>query len=683
MSLELIVAEKPKVAQKIAESIGSNVKQKKLGSVSYYEAVVDDKQIVVAPAVGHIYTLAEKEKTSTYPTFDIEWKPSYAVEKGAAYTKGYVTLLTTLGKKADSFVSACDYDIEGSLIGANVLRFAIGKKKAQRMKFSAVTATDLKEAYETIGPMDYHNADAGEARHILDWYFGINLSRALMTSLRRVNRWKVMSIGRVQGPALGLLTELEKRIAAFIPTPYWELTAMIKGIEFNHIKGRFTDEAEAKKALDNTKDKGVVTKVEKKENFLSPHPPFDLTSLQVEAYRVFKFAPTRTLEIAQRLYEGSLITYPRTSSQQFPPTIKLTPIIKKLAEQSTYSKPANYLLDNSLFKPVQGKKVDAAHPAIHPTGLAPGSISEQELKLYDLIVKRFLCLFAPPAKREKTNLEVNASELYVSGGMRTVEKGWTEFYAPYYKGEDVELPQFTLEETVRVEKKKKTKKETKPPNRYTEASIISELEDRHLGTKATRATIVETLFKRDYVSGKSIQVTDFGLKVVDVLAKYAPEILDENLTRQIEDNMELIQEGKMEKEEAISHGKEVLVQILDKWKVNEEKIGHNLIDALTISQEKENTIGSCDKCKEGTLKIIHMKMGKQFIGCSNYPNCRNAYPLPGSAKIIVQEKPCESCQKPMIMVIRAGLRPFAMCIDPQCPSKANWGKNKEKKEQKI
>ncbi len=676
MSLELIVAEKPKVAQKIAESIGKNVKQKKLGSVSYYEAQSNGNEICVAPAVGHIYTLAEVEKTSTYPTFNIEWKPSYAVEKGAAYTKAYVTLLTALGKKADRFISACDFDIEGSLIGANVLRFAVKKKDARRMKFSAVTASDLKEAYENVGEMDYNNADAGEARHILDWYYGINLSRALMASLRRVNRFKVMSIGRVQGPALGLLSELERKIGAFVPTPYWELTATIKGIEFGHARGKFLNEEEAKKALESTREEGSVTKVEKKESILSPHPPFDLTSLQVEAYRVFKFAPTRTLEIAQRLYEGSLITYPRTSSQQFPPTIKLPPIIKKLAEQTAYAKAANYIIDNSLFKPVQGKKVDAAHPAIHPTGLAPRGISEQETKLYDLIVKRFLCLFAPPAKREKTNLEVNAGEPYVAGGMRTVEKGWTEIYAPYYKGEDVELPRFDMGEGVTLEKKKKTKKETKPPNRYTEASIISELEDRHLGTKATRATIVETLFKRDYVTGKSIQVTDFGNKVVDVLQKYAPEILDENLTRTIEENMELIQEGKMEKEKVISEGKEILVQILDKWKKHEHSIGEKLIDALAKAQEKENHIGPCDKCKEGNLRIIHLKMGKQFIGCSNYPNCKNAYPLPGSAKIMVLDKPCESCQKPVVNVIRAGMRPFSMCIDPACPSKANWGKKK-------
>ncbi|MBS3068660.1 DNA topoisomerase I [Candidatus Micrarchaeota archaeon] len=681
MSTELIVAEKPKVAAKIAQAIGENIKHHRVGSVSYYEGTTDGKHIFVAPAVGHIYSLAEIEKTSTYPTFDIEWKPAYEVDKDAGYTKGYVQLLEKLGEKADEFICACDFDIEGSLIGANVLRFAVGKKEARRMKFSAVTHTDLQEAYETMGEMDYNNAYAGEARHILDWYFGINLSRALMSALKAAERWKVMSIGRVQGPSLELLAALEKQIAAFVPTPYWELNAFIKGIEFKHAKGRFLDEKEAKRALDNTKSQGKVTKVEKKENLLYPYPPFDLTSLQVEAYRVFGYAPTRTLDIAQRLYEDSYITYPRTSSQQFPPTIKLPAIIRKLGEQEKYAHAARYLIDNSMFKPMQGKKTDPAHPAIHPTGLAPEGVHEQEMKLYDLIVKRFLALFAPAAKREKTNLEVDAGELYVADGMRIVEKGWTEFYAPYYKGEDIELPRFDESEQVAVENKKKHKKETKPPNRYTEASIISELEDRKLGTKSTRATIVETLFKRHYIHGKSIKVTDLGIKVVEVLEKYAPEILDEQLTRKIEDDMEKIQEGSMTKEAVIQEGKEILIQTLDKWKKHEEKIGKALYEALKASEEKQSTIGACDKCKTGNLKIIRMKQGKQFIGCSSYPDCNNAYPLPGYAYITVMEKPCEHCSKPMINVRRAKMRSFNMCIDPKCPSKAGWGKKKEEKKE--
>jgi len=674
--MELIVAEKPKVAEKIAYAICDDVKKKVVGGVAYFEGTADGEDVAIAPAVGHVYSLIEKKKTNTYPTFDIDWVPAYKAEKGAAYTKAYVNLLEALGKKAKRFTVACDYDIEGSLIGYNVFRFAYGKKEGARMKFSALVKEDLYDAYKERGELDYNNAFAGEARHVLDWYYGINLSRALMASLRAANRFKVMSIGRVQGPALNILANLEKEIKAFVPTSYWELNANIKGVEFLHQTGRFIDEEQAKKSLENTGKNGTIESVEKKEQTVYQNPPFDLTSLQVEAYRVFGFAPARTMEIAQTLYEGSLISYPRTSSQKLPSKLNLGGILKKLSENPDYTKHAKTILENKWNTPFQGKKEDPAHPAIHPTGQAPGKLEEQDKKLYDLIVKRFLALFAPPAKKERTAVVADSNgERYNASGVITTEKGWIEFYGQYYKTEDKELPEFSQGEKVAFEKKKKTKKETKPPRRYTDASIISELEDRHLGTKATRSTIVETLHKRGYMTGKSIQVSDFGLKVVDVLGKYAPEILDENLTKRIEDEMEEIQNGKLEKEQVITEGKEILIQILDKFKKNEAKIGGELLDSLAASEKLQSQVGVCDKCG-AQLRIIKMRMGKQFIGCGGYPNCRNAYPLPGGAWVRPTGKVCDVCGKPTVAV-RMHKRPFTMCIDPKCPTKANWGKKKE------
>lgn len=673
--MELVVAEKPRVAEKIALAIGDKVKKRHHNGTSYYETSRDGKEIVIAPAVGHIYTLVEKEKTRAYPVFDIEWIPSYQASKEAAFTKGYVEMLQKLGKSADTFVSACDYDVEGSTIAYNVFRYATTIREGRRMKFSALTKGDLLDAYENMGDFDYNNAYAGEARHIIDWFYGINLSRALMGALRSARRYRVMSIGRVQGPALSVLSQLEKQIKAFVPTAYWEITAHIKGVEFMHRKGRFLDEAEAKKALDGTEGRGAVSAIEKKEQKVPPSPNFDLTSLQVEAYRLFKYSPSRTLDIAQKLYEASLITYPRTSSQRIPPSIKLEPIIRSLAKDGEYSKLAGKLIENKWFKPLQGKKDDPAHPAIHPTGQG-GKISGPEKNLYDLIVRRFLASFAENAVRQRNRVEVESgSETYAASGSRITEKGWTEFYGKYYTTEDVELPEFRKDEEVDLKDKKKTKKMTKPPKRYTQASIVSELEKRHLGTKSTRSVIVDTLFKRGYLDGKSIEVTDFGLKVCDVLKKYAPEILDENLTRKIEDDMEAIQAGKLDKEKVINESKEVLTQILDKWKGNEEKIGADLMDALSVTIEKENIVGTCDKCGK-QLRIIRMRAGKQFIGCYGYPSCRNTYPLPTGAGIKTLEKVCPSCGKPMVRVIRKGKKSFDMCIDPGCPSKANWGQKK-------
>jgi len=671
--MELIVAEKPRVAEKIANSIGDDVARKAHNGVSYFEATRDGKQIMIAPAVGHVYTLVEREKSREYPVFDIEWVPSYTVSKEASYTKGYVELLMKLGKKAETFVSACDYDIEGSTIAYNVFRFATTIREGRRMKFSALTKSDLEEAYENRSDFDYNNAFAGETRHIIDWYYGINLSRALMSAIRKAHRYKVLSVGRVQGPGLMILSELEKRIRAFVPTPYWELTTKIKDIQFMHKTARFLEEPKADEALSNTESHGVVKAVDVKEQSIPANPNFDLTSLQVEAYRLFGFPPSRTLNVAQNLYEASLITYPRTSSQQIPPTIKLQPILAALGKGKEYSALVKTITESRWTKPMQGKKSDPAHPAIHPTGQSAGALGVPEKKLYDLIVRRFLASFAPPAKKQRNRVEVDCGESYAASGSRITEKGWTEFYGKYFTSEDVELPKFEIGEEVDVKGKKKTKKETKPPKRYTQASIVSELEKRHLGTKATRSVIVDTLLKRGYAAvNKSIEVSDFGLKVHDVLQKYAPEILDENLTRKIEEDMEAIQEGKLDKDEVIKESKDILTQILDKWKSNEAKIGAELVDALKISQERQSLLGPCDKCGE-QLRIIRMKDGRQFIGCSGYPKCRNAYPLPPKSFIQPGGKPCPTCGKPTINVKKARTR-YSMCIDPNCPSKEGWKK---------
>ncbi len=673
--MELIVAEKPRVAEKIAMAIGEDVQKKVHNGISYYEGTTGGNEFVVAPAVGHIYTLIEKEKSRDYPVFDIEWVPSYVASKEAAYTKPYVELLQKLGRKADVFVSACDYDIEGSTIAYNVFRFSTTIREGRRMKFSALTKEDLAEAYANRTDFDYSNANAGEARHILDWYYGINLSRALMGALHAAHRYRVLSIGRVQGPALSMLSSLEKDIRAFVPVPYWELTAMIKDVEFTHTNGRFDNEPDAEASLGKTSDKGVISSVDVKVQEVPAQPNFDLTSLQVEAYRLFGFSPSRTLEIAQTLYEASIITYPRTSSQQIPATIKTTPIVSALASNPEYKELTKKIIDNKWFKCVQGKKEDPAHPAIHPTGQS-AKVGEQEKKLYNLIVRRFLASFAPAAKRERVRVEADAGgEVYSVAGSRLTEKGWTEFYGDYYTPEDVELPKFKVDDKVSVDDKKKTKKETKPPKRYTQASIVSELEKRHLGTKSTRSVVVDTLFKRGYAAGtKSIDVSDFGIKVSEVLMKYAPEIMDENLTRKMEEEMESIQDGKLEKEKVIDEAKEILVQMLDRWKSSEAKIGNELLAALESTQAQQNMLGPCDKCGK-QLRIIRMRDGRQFVGCTGYPECRNTYPLPPGSMVTPGGKPCPTCGKPTINVKKGRMR-YTMCIDPNCPSKADWKKKK-------
>lgn len=670
----LIIAEKPKVAGRIAFAIG-NAKFVRKGKAGYYAI---GEEIAVAPAVGHIFTLSEKKKSFDYPVFDIEWVPSYKVSKSAYYTKQYLDVLQELGKKADEIVVACDYDIEGTLIGYNVYRFAVGgEKKLKRMKFSTLTSQELREAFENLKEFDYSNAHAGEARHILDWYYGINLSRGLMRAISSAGGRKItMSIGRVQGPTLEILVRREKEIRSFKPVPYWEVYAKIKNVYFIHEKEKFFSEREADSVKERTGKEGVVEDVRKEEKKIPPNPPFDLTSLQLEASRVFGFSPSQTLQLAQSLYEASLISYPRTSSQKLPAKLGLQRIIERIREQDEYKKDAERLIENRWFRPREGMKDDPAHPAIHPTGVRR-TAGGNEKKLYDLIVRRFLACFAPYAKREVVSVRVDANEKYKATGATTKEKGWMEFY-PYANFKEEELPEFKAGERVVIEKTEKRKKETKPPARFTPAALVKELEKLHLGTKATRSVIVDTLYNRQYIKGRSIEVTELGMAVEKVLRKHSPRILDVELTKKMEVEMEKIQEGEMEKEEVITEGRIVLTEILSRFREEEEEIGKDLLGSWKIMDAEKNIVGKCQKCGSD-LRIIRMNGGKQFVGCSNYPNCKMAYPLPRNAYILPVGKTCRECGAPVVKVKMGRGKMFEMCLNLECPSKKKMKKRMEEK----
>ncbi len=663
MSTILIVSEKPSTSEKIAGAIGSPVKKQ-----GYFEVRHGADRIYVAPAVGHLYTLVQKQKGSGYPVFDIEWVPTPQASEHFQYAAKYIDVIKKLAKTVDKVIVACDYDVEGELIGYNICRFLAGKLPTGRMKFSTLTQDELLEAFENAGEVPVNVALAGETRHKLDWFFGINFSRALMSAIKAAGRFKVMSIGRVQGPALAILSQREKEIAAFISTPYWQVFADIEKVQFIHERNRFTDKKEAENIVSTTPKKGLITKVTKTLHDVSSPNPHDLTTLQVDSYNAFGFTPARTLELAQFLYENAYISYPRTSSQQLPEKLNLKKIVSALAKQAKYSVNAGKILSTSL-KPNNGKKTDPAHPAIHPTGSAPAKLGEQHAKLYDLIVSNFLACFASPAKREHVNITATfATENFKVSGAVTVDSGWLSFF-PFHDVKDTVI-EFSEGQKVTAENIYMEEKETQPPKRFSPASIVKKLEDLELGTKATRAEVIETLYSRDYIRDKkSIQVTPFGLTVWEALSQHCPRLLNEELTRSFEQEMELITAGKVKPEKFIASAKQTISALCDEFKQHEAEIGKHLLTSLDSALRQAAELGPC-KCS-GTLLIRRSKFG-QFVGCSKYPECKNTFPLPHSAAIIPTEKTCDKCGTPIIGVRRKGKKFFSMCLDTKCESKKGW-----------
>ncbi len=677
--VELIITEKPNAAKKIADALddGKPIKEN-MNGVPYYKVSHGNNDIIVACAVGHLYGLEQKEdkKKWTYPQFEIEWKPSHETKKQSAFTKKYLSTIKKLSKECDKFTVATDYDIEGEVIGLNIIRFACKKKDAARMKFSTLTKDDIVKAYENKSKtLDWGQANAGETRHFLDWYNGINYSRALTASIKSIGKFKIMSIGRVQGPSLKIIVEREKEIKAFKPVPYWqiELNGEVKDgrVTAWHIKDKFWDKKEADKAMDNVKGKkeGKITKTETSQFNQSPPTPFDLTTLQTETYRCHRIQPKTTLEFAQELYTAGYISYPRTSSQQYPESIGYKKILASLTRNDDYAELAKKILAKKTIKPNNGKKTDAAHPAIYPTGIIPGNLEEKQQKVYDIIVRRFLATFGDPATREtnKFQMDVN-TELFLAKGTRTIEKGWHIFYGPYVKLEEEELPKVKEGDKVDVKKIDLHDKETLPPKRYTPASIIRELEKRNLGTKATRAQVIDTLFNRGYVNGKTIEATELGIRTIDTLEKHSPKIVDEQLTRHFEESMEHIREGKKKSEHVLEESKEALLKILNDFKSKEKEIGKELHSANIETRDALTTIGDCPACKEGKLQIRKGRFG-QFVACNKYPECKTTFSLPNNALIKPNDKVCEICGYPMVQSIKRGKKPLDFCINPDCKSK--------------
>jgi DNA topoisomerase-1 len=660
---EVIICEKPKASEKISAALSKNAVKKSYKKVPYYEFEENGKKTTVLTAVGHLYSLSPKDRKQK-KLFDVEWVPLYEKDKKKKYVKNYVDAIKKFSKDADRFVHACDYDIEGTLIGYNALKYACGEKSlnnAVRMKFSTLTEEDLIEAYEHPLEIDFKQVDSGIARHVLDFFFGVNMSKYLTDSvMKATKRYIQLSAGRVQTPTLSILVDREKEISKFVPVPYWLIKADldVSGVDeiitADHKKGKIMERKAADAILSECEGKdALVSGVDLKKTKKTPPVPFDLGSLQSEAYAVFGFSPRKTQQIAQNLYTEGYTSYPRTSSQKLPKSIGYDKILKKLSYNSAFGKQISKL--KKPYKPNEGKKTDEAHPAIHPTGLLPKEISTDYRKIYELITYRFISVFGEDALLEtmKTRLEIGKEEFSFSK-KRMAKMGWMEHY-PFKKVDNDEFPNITEGETIDVKEVRAEDKETKPPARYNQASLIRELEKRGLGTKSTRANIIDILYNRKYVEGKKIVVNELGEHLIDTLKKYSSKITSEELTREFEEKMEGIMEGNTKKGEVIKEAEVEVASILDDIESNKLKIGEELYAAYRESR----VVGTC-KCGHNLI-LIDSPRGGSFVGCSGYPDCKSTYSLPRGASVL--KTTCEKCGLPMISFGKPRQR---ACLDPKC-----------------
>lgn len=623
----VILTEKPKVVRKIANFLGDSFSILNNNPLTI-KIKWKGKEGVVIPAAGHLLTLNTKEKG--YPVFNVRWEPINGFQLD--YLKNCEYWL----KKANEIYIATDYDIEGELIAYNILKYAnCLNKKIYRVKFSSLTKEEIINSFENPIKLSPFLIKAGNTRHHLDWFYGINLSRALMSALKYYKKG-ILSIGRVQGAILKLVYDREKEIENFKSKYYYTIDVLDlkNNIVFQNNK-KIEDEKKAKEQYEKLKNEkiAIIDKILLKEVKQKPFPNFNLPDIQEEVYKIFKISPSKTLKILQTLYEEGFISYPRTSSQKLPEnSYYLNNILKKLSSK--------YKIALSLIgrKPIQGKKEDPAHPAIHPTGVIPKDLGKEEQLIYDLIVKRFLSSFMDEVIFLVEVVYLGGVfEGYYYKGQKVLKKGFLEVYN-YYEIKDTFVG---YKEKQKIDIKinlKKTK--TKPPNRYNQGELIKILENKKIGTKATRAQILEILYKRNYLKGdRTIYLTPLGKKVIEIMLKHMPKIVDLKLTKEMEEDLEKIIENKKDPKEILDRAISLIKESSEKFKEKEKEIGEELIK----SEQESNLENSLKKCECGGFLIEKKtKKGEKFIGCINYPKCKITFSLPKDFQRILKTK-CKKC----------------------------------------
>jgi DNA topoisomerase-1 len=662
----LVICEKNISARNIAYILsGGNVNNLKIGRTPVYEFKIKDEMWNIIGLRGHILSIDYPSKYKWWREEDllelINEEPCKNIsEKEIAYS------LKKLIENNPKIIIATDYDREGELIGVEVINLIRESKdinKIKRAKFSSITNYEIKEAFDNLTDVDYSLSNAGESRQIIDLAWGAVLTRFISLVSNKTGK-DFLSIGRVQSPTLALLVEKEKQIKKFIPKTYWKINAKLKKGEIfdsTHIEGQFWDEEKANNIFNKIKNnkKARIEKVERKINKEYPPSPFNTTTF-LQAASNLRIPTSRAMNIAEELYISGLISYPRTDNTVYPKTLNINGILKKLSE-SRFSKETNAVLENKRQYPTRGKKKTTDHPPIHPVSIPKKKLTDDQEKIYELICRRFLATLSKDAISETVDVSIDISnEKFKASGYRLIESNWRSIYK-YFKEKRKPIPELIEKEIIDILKITIKKDQTKPPNRYTEGSLIAAMEKLLLGTKSTRPEVISKLYSRKYITKSPLAPTPIALAVIDSMQEC--DVIKPEMTARLENDMNLIAENKKTLDETVTESRNMLTKVIKTL----EKNKFNIKTKINNANLEQNFYGICPKCGKNLVLIISRNK-KRFIGCTGYPNCRNTYPLPQKGGISKTDKICEGCKTPIIDVKTKGKKPWKMCLDMKCKS---------------
>ena len=576
------IAEKPSVAKEIADILGARSRHD-----GYYEG----NGYQVTWTFGHLCTLKEPHDYTPMwqrwslsslpmipPRFGIKLIDDRGIEKQFA-------IIERLMKSADMIVNCGDAGQEGELIQRWVMQKAQAKCPVKRLWVSSLTEEAIREGFATLKDQSEYQAlyEAGLSRAIGDWLLGMNATR--LYTLKYAKNKQVLSIGRVQTPTLALIVKRHLEIANFVPQPYWELKTVYRDTTFSVTEGRFDNEEKGREALEKiTGEPFTVTDITAKNGTELPPKLYDLTSLQVDCNKKFGLSADQTLQIIQSLYEKKVTTYPRVDTTFLSDDIypKCPNILKGLRDYQTLVMP---LVDKPLpkSKKVFDNKKVTDHHAIIPTGVYPQGLTDLEKKVYDLVARHFIAVFYPDCKfRTTTVLGESAGVEFKTSGKVITEPGWRVVFAGQPTDEEKEndnlLPEFTKGESG-PHTPGLAEKWTQPPKNYTEATLLRAMEtagklvddeelrdamkENGIGRPSTRAAIIETLFKRNYIrrEKKNIVATQTGIELIGIIRN---ELLKSaELTGRWEKKLRDIEKRQYEAKTFIEELKEMLSTVVN------------------------------------------------------------------------------------------------------------------------
>ncbi len=601
------------------------------------------------------------------------WAP---IEKLPA-EKEIIRALKNLAKKADSVIIGTDFDREGELIGSDALRQireVAPDVPVARARYSAFTRAEIDHAFANLVELDQDLADAGESRQYIDLIWGAVLTRYL-TAARWSGLGTVRSAGRVQTPTLALVVERERERLAFVPEDYWVIQGQAEKdgeaagtFKITHATARFWDQAAAETAYGHVADatEGTVTAVERKSRTQRPPAPFNTTSLQAAA-AAEGISPARTMRLAESLYMDGLISYPRVDNTVYPKSLDLRECVRMLSTVPAYGSVCHELLKQDKLTATRGKQETTDHPPIYPTAPAsPDGLQPAEWKLYNLIARRFLATLMGPATIEGTKVTFDvAGEPFTVSGSVLVSPGFRAAY-PYGLKKDDQLPALAEGDVVSVSDMELLAKQTEPPARYSQGKLIQEMEKRGLGTKSTRASIIDTLYERKYFKNDPVEPSQLGMAIIDALATYAPRITSPDMTAELEDDMTRVAEGTSTQEQVVGHSRALLAGLMDVLVEHTDDLSDAIADAVTADAK----VGTCPKCGKDLVVKSSAKTRGSFVGCMGWPDCDVTYPLP-QGKISALEGEgavCPECGAPRVKVQPFRSRAYETCVNPACPT---------------